>query len=187
MLLKNHLKSQISGLSDSELDRFANMWRISKTIKRNELLYEVGKTESNIYFIEEGAVKICHESGDQEIIVEFGYKDSCVFDLPSFITDAPSHFYIQAIKASRLVGISKRNFLEMLEASPALSAHWKNNLEKQLLNFAQREIDILSKSPASRFRRLYDRKPDIFQHIPNKHIALYLGMKPETLSRLRKR
>ncbi|NIJ54555.1 Crp/Fnr family transcriptional regulator [Dyadobacter arcticus] len=186
-LLQNHLKSQIPGLSDGELDRFVRMWTISKTIKRNELLYKAGTSENNIYFIEEGAVKICHESDEEEIIVEFGYKNSCVFNLPSFITDSPSEFYIQAIKATRLVGISKSNFLKMLVESPSLSAHWQNNLEKQLLNFAQREIDLLSKSPANRLRRLYDRKPEIFQHIPNKHIALYLGMKPETLSRLRKR
>ncbi len=50
----------------------------------------------------------------------------------------------------------------------------------------EREIDILTKSPKERYERVLRRSPQLFQEIPNKHIANYLRMSPETLSRLKK-
>lgn len=59
-------------------------------------------------------------------------------------------------------------------------------LEDLVLQQLEREKDILTSSPKARFERVLKRSPKLFQEIPNKHIANYLRMSPETLSRLKK-
>ena len=63
---------------------------------------------------------------------------------------------------------------------------WKNILENLVCQLLEREIDILTTSPIERYRRVLKRSPTLFQEIPHKHIANYLRMSAETLSRLKK-
>lgn len=184
--LKETLKSEIPELTESELNDFVNQWTIEERLARNELLYPKGKTENNIYFIEDGSLKICYDLKEQEITVGFGYQNTFIFDMPSFFTGQPSNFHIQAIKASKLYGISKTNFYTELDANLKIAKYWRFKTEQILLDLVEREIDILTTSPADRYQRLLARRPDLFQHIPHKHIASYLRMTPETFSRLRK-
>lgn len=63
---------------------------------------------------------------------------------------------------------------------------WVKILENLVIQQMEREIDILTSSPKERYERVLKRSPQLFQHIPNRHIANYLRMTPETLSRLKK-
>ena len=63
---------------------------------------------------------------------------------------------------------------------------WTQILENLVIQQMEREIDILTNSPKERYLRVLKRSPQLFQEIPNKHIANYLRMSPETLSRLKK-
>ncbi len=185
-LLKDKLRIEIIGLSESELDSFAELWTIVKKLDRHELLYQKGKTENNIYFIESGTLKICYDLKEQEVIVGFGYKNTFIFDLPSFFTGQPSNFHIQAIKSSHLYGINKTDFYKVLDTNLTIAKYWQTTTELILLDLVEREIDILTTSPEERYQRLQKRRPELFQHIPHKYIASYLRMTPETLSRLKK-
>lgn len=143
-LLKEKLRTEINGLTEGELDNFAKLWTVVKKLDRHELLYQKGKTESNIYFIESGTLKICYDLKEQEIIVGFGYKNSFIFDLPSFFTGQPSHFHIQAIKSSQLYGINKTDFYKLLDTNLTIAKYWRTKTELILLDLVEREIDILT-------------------------------------------
>ena len=185
-LLKNILRHEIAELSEIELNDFASCWNVEKKLKRYELLYPIGRVEEKIYFIKRGSLKICYEVNEQEIIVGFGYENTFIFDLPAFFTSKPSQFYMQAIKSCKLLGIRKADFYNMLDNNLVFAKYWRKRTEKMLLEFIEREIDILTNSPEERFQRLKRRSPEVFQHIPHKYIAYYLRMTPETLSRLKK-
>ncbi len=180
------LKFEIKDLTKSELEYFASLWTISKKVNRNSLLFPKGRAENYIYFILNGSMKICYEVDDQEIIVGFGYDKTFIFDLPSFFTGNPSNFYIEALKSTNLIGINKTDFYSFLDSNLTFSKFWRTRTELLILDLVEREIDILTNSPIKRYERLKNRNSQIFQKIPNKHIASYLRMKPETLSRLKK-
>jgi hypothetical protein len=63
---------------------------------------------------------------------------------------------------------------------------WGKILENLAVQQLEREIDLLKNSPKERYERVLKRSPQLFQEIPNRHIANYLRMSPETLSRLKK-
>lgn len=181
----NFLRKEIPEFSELDLNRFAEKWHIRKRLKRNEISNLSGK-ETNLYLIKKGAIKIFTEIEDRQVILEFGYPGLCIFNLPSFFSEKPSDYYFEAIRDSELIGISKKNYYDFIESNDVLSNYWQKSIERLLLNFVEREVDILIQSPKLRYQRLLERKPELLQHIPKKYIANYLGVSPETLSRLSK-
>ena len=73
-----------------------------------------------------------------------------------------------------------------LSHHPENARTWQALLEELILQLLEREKDLLTSSPAERYSRLLKRSPQLFQEISNRHIANYLRMSPETLSRLKK-
>jgi CRP-like cAMP-binding protein len=156
------------------------------TLQRNEFLKVKGSVDTNIYFIESGSLKIFVLDDFEEQIIRFGYKDDLIVSLDSFLIEKPSDFYIQTIKKTTLKIIPKKLFSDFINKSEENKSLWINILEDLVLQQIEREKDILTTSPKERFNRVLKRSPKLFQEIPNKHIANYLRMSPETLSRLKK-
>lgn len=154
------------------------------TLERNEFLKVKGSIDTNIYFIEKGSLKIYVLDDYEEQIIRLAYTNNLVVSLDSFLTNRPSDFYIQAIKKTELKVISKRQIEEFLENN-ANKKLWTKILEDLVLQQLEREIDILTNSPKERYKRVLKRSPQLFQEIPNRYIANYLRMSPETLSRLK--
>ena len=155
------------------------------TLGRNEFLKVGGSIDTNVYYIESGSLKIYVLDDFEERIIRFGYADNIIVSLDSFFTEKPSDLYIQALKKTELKVISKKKVTQFLE-SETNRRFWISELEKLIVQQHEREIDLLTNSPRERYRRVKRRSPQLFQEIPNKHIASYLRMSPETLSRLKK-
>lgn len=162
------------------------LWIEEKTLKRNEYLHEAGSNDTNLYYITDGSVLISHNNGNEENIIRFGYKNSLLTALDSFLTDNPSIYSIQAIKKTTLKVMPKKLFMEFINSDPEHMQLWNSILSYTVLSLMEREIDILTINPADRYKRLMQRSPGLFQEIPQKYIAAYLRMAPETLSRLQK-
>ncbi|MES2431978.1 MAG: Crp/Fnr family transcriptional regulator [Bacteroidota bacterium] len=154
------------------------------TLNRNEYLKVKGSVDTNIYFVESGSLKIFVLDDYEEQIIRFGYKDNLIVSLDSFLTNKPSVFFIQAIKKTVLKVITKEQFDEYLK-NDTHRILWSSMLESLVLQQIEREIDILTSSPKERYKRVLQRSPQLFQEIPNRYIANYLRMSPETLSRLK--
>lgn len=156
------------------------------TIQKNEYLKVKGSIDTNIYFVESGSLRILVIDDYKEQIIRFGYENDLIVSLDSFFTEKPSDLYIQAIKKTVLKVIPKKKFVEYINLNETNKQIWTKILEDLILQHIEREIDILTSSPKLRFERVLERSPKLFQEIPNKHIANYLRMSPETLSRLKK-
>ncbi|MFN8415675.1 MAG: Crp/Fnr family transcriptional regulator [Cytophagaceae bacterium] len=155
------------------------------TIDRNEFLKVKGSIDTNVYYIENGSLIAYVMDEFEEQIIRFGYQGNLIVSLDSFLTGKPSDLYIQAIKKSVIHVIPKSQFNTFLE-SETNRAWWTKLLETLVVQQMEREVDILTSSPKERYERVLKRSPQLFQEIPNKYIANYLRMSPETLSRLKK-
>ncbi len=153
-------------------------------LERNEFLKVKGTIDTNIYFVESGSLKIFVLDDCEEQIIRFGYKNNLIASLDSFLTGKPSEFFIQAIKKTVLKVITKKQLEQFLQEKSD-STWWIKTLEGLVLQQLEREIDILTSSPKERYKRVLERSPQLFQEIPNRYIANYLRMSPETLSRLK--
>lgn len=168
------------------LELFQDILKKKIVLKRNEYLKLPGKVDSNIYFIESGSLKISIENEDSEQIIRFGYDGNIIVSLDSFITGKASDFSIQAIKKTELWQADKKDFFQKVYSSPENMKIYIQIIENLILQQMERERDLLIESPKERYLRVFKRNPKLFQIIPNKHIANYLRMSPETYSRLKK-
>ncbi len=174
------ISSLISVIEENKL------WETSKEVRRNEYLKTAGSIDTNLYYIEKGSFKIYIIEADKEHIIRVGYPQNLLAALDSFITEQPSKYYIQALKKSSVKIISKKTLQALIDSNPLWTSWWINVLEMLILQQLEREIDLLVASPLERYNRVLQRSPQIFQEIPNKYIADYLRMTPETLSRIKK-
>lgn len=164
----------------------ANLWTNDLFINRNEYLIEEGAIEEHLYFIEEGTLRVFTVTEGEEQVIRFGYPGSIIAALDSFLSGKPTIFNLQAIKKCRLKSIQVESFNKLIQSSPENTALYLFILKQFVLQQIEREEDLLTNSPEVRYQRVLKRSPRLFQEIPGKHIASYLRMTPETLSRLKK-
>jgi len=155
------------------------------TIDRNEFLKMKGSIDTNIYYVESGSLRIFILDDYEEQTIRFGYKDNIIVSLDSFFAGKPSDLFIQAIKKAVIKVVTKQQIDKFLETESNRNL-WTKILENLIIQQMEREIDILTNSPKERYERVLKRSPQLFQEIPKRHIANYLRMSAETLSRLKK-
>jgi len=163
-----------------------NLWDDHLELSRKAYIKVNGSIDTNLYFICSGSVKIFVLEDCEEYIMRFGYKGNFIAALDSYISEKPSDLYIQTLKKSSINVIKKSTFMSFIEASKEHTKIWHNILGQLIFQQLERERDILTSSPIERYKRVLKRSPQLFQEIPNKHIASYLRMTPETLSRIKK-
>lgn len=164
----------------------ADLFKTKKVISRHCFLTTEGDTDRNIYFIEKGSLRIFIRAEEQERVIRFRYKDNIGVCLDSFLSGKPTDFYIQAIRKTEVRMASKKDFYAFIQSSDENLKLWTVILEDLILKQMEREKDLLISAPKKRYESVLKRSPQLFQEIPNKHIANYLRMSPETLSRLKK-
>lgn len=162
------------------------LWESSRTLDRGEFLKVKGSVDTRLYFVESGSLRAYLMPEEEELTIRFAYQNNIFVALDSFISEAPSDLYIQAIKKSKLKILSKSAFTQLLNSEAEAAHWWRNILELLVFQQFERETDLLISSPAERYRRVLARSPQLFQEVPHKYIASYLRMTPETLSRLKK-
>ncbi len=163
-----------------------NLWHNTLELKRNEYLKVKGSIDTNLYLVEKGALRIFVLDEFEEHTIRFGYKNNLIAALDSFLSEKPSDLYIQALKHTTLKVMHKDTFTNFISESAENTKIWQLVLESFALQQMEREQDILTTSPVERYNRVLKRSPQLFQEIPNKYIASYLRMTPETLSRIKK-
>ena len=172
-------------LNETESAALIQRWDKERTLRRNDFLIEKGQVESSLFFVIEGSLRIYYPHEDEEICVGFGHDHNLICSYPSFISQQPSAYYIQALSTTQLIAIAQRDLYALFDTHHKIERAWRMLEEDALLGKIERETEMLTFTPEERYKRLLQRSPHIFQNIPRKYIASYLRMTPETLSRLK--
>lgn len=183
-LLRQSIQQQVP-INDKDWKLLAQHWNQPKTLRRKEYLSDIGSIGKHLYWIVEGTLKICALQQDEEICIGFGYPNTVICAYASFISNQPSDYYIQAVSPCQLIGISRDNFYQTIEQNSRLERAWRKLTEQALLGRIEREIYLNNADPQERFLRLWERSPHLFQLFPQRYIASYLQMSPETFSRIK--
>ena len=183
LLLKNFFPN--IQLSEEEEERFKSLWSI-KTFKQYDLITEAGSIERNFYIVLSGvqAIYVLNEKGEK-VVLGFSYtgSPSGVFD--SFVRGEPSKIFLEALKPSKLLAISRSDYLCLFQNHPSFYEWGHHFFQEVLFGRLSREVELLTLTAEQRYISFMQRCPDELQVIPQKYLASYLNMKPETFSRLR--
>ncbi len=175
---------QLTHQEEEEIKHFLK----PKKLRRKQYLLQEGDVCKNIAFIEKGALKAytVDDTGNEHIL-QFGLEGWTISDLFSFITGEPATYNIDAIEDSELVLISKTAHDQMLIEFPKYETYTRINITGAYLAMQKRLMSVISSPIDERYAQFIALYPDIVQRVPQHMIASYMGLTPETLSRVRKR
>lgn len=153
---------------------------------QRSFLVEGGSVAKYFYFALSGvqAGYLINSKGEKAIF-GFSYKGSPSGIYDSFITQTPSNYFMEALTPSKLIGISKEKYDELFKLFPEFYSWRAHFMEHILFGRGSREVEMLTQTAKERFDAFIKRCPEELLQIPQKYLASYLNMKPETFSRLR--
>lgn len=159
-----------------------------KKLRKKQYLLQEGDVCKAIAFIEKGALKeySVDETGNEHIF-QFGLEGWVISDLYSFLTGEPATYNIDAIEDAELLLISKSSHEELLLEVPKYETFTRLNITGAYLAMQKRLTSIISSSLEERYANFTALYPNIVQRVPQHMIASYMGLTPETLSRIRRR
>lgn len=158
---------------------------LERTLSKGEYLIREGEKEDRLHLVTEGAVVVLYVTGHENHIIRFGYKDSIINSLNSFLKGTPSEYFIEALRRTTVRSITRDQLYALVEQDMESQRQYIGLLETLVVQQMERELDLLTPSPLERLARVQARSPHLFQEVPLKYIATYLRMTPETLSRIR--
>lgn len=177
-------KVKLSANEESQIKNYLT----PKKLRKKQYLLQEGDICKTIAFIEKGILKAysTDEQGNEHII-QFGLEGWIISDLYSFLTNEPAVYNIEAIEDAELVLISKSAHEELLLKVPKYETFTRLNITNAYLSMQKRITSIISSSLEERYEKFIELYPDIVQRVPQHMIASYMGLSPETLSRVRRR
>ncbi|PWL28221.1 MAG: Crp/Fnr family transcriptional regulator [Fluviicola sp. XM-24bin1] len=154
---------------------------------KGSFLTEAGKIERYFYVVIEGvqAVYILTPNGDKKVIgFSFDGSFSGIYD--SFLKESGSHYFLEALTDSRLLRMNKAQYDSLFDRYPEFN-EWGRVIHQELLiGRVQREVELITMDAKERFDVFMNRCPKKLMTVPQKYLASYLNMTPETFSRMRK-
>jgi CRP-like cAMP-binding protein len=139
------------------------------------------------YYVYSGCLRSYFiDNSGKESTIQFAINDWWISDYTSFFTTEKSIMCIECIKDAQIFKISKSDNEDLFRTVPGVESFFRVKLEKAFASFQKRILEHLTLSAKDRYTKFITNYPDIEQHVKNYHIASYLGITNESLSRIRK-
>jgi CRP-like cAMP-binding protein len=155
------------------------------SIEKEQIIKESGRTEKYLYFMLSGSGGVLLWNKNNFVCIDLCYQNDFFGDYMSFLTEQASPLEVVLFEKSELFRISKRNFDTMSNHTDFGNKICRFASEGLFIHKQQQQIDILAKTSKERYLDLQKRQPNIIQQTPQKYIASYLGITPQSLSRIR--
>lgn len=166
-------------------ESFAEKGEIIKT-KKNEILKKYGEREKYLYFIIEGSGGIVLFHNNNYLCIDLCYEGDFFGDYLSFITNQITDLEVITFESSKLFRISKTNFQELSNTEYGRLI-CQIASDSSFIHKQTQQLELLTKTAEQRYIQMLEKHPMIIQRTPNKFIASYLGITPESFSRIRKK
>lgn len=177
---------QVLPMSPAKVGVIAEKFKPLK-IEKNNYLLKTGKVCSESHFIEKGIVRsYTYDVKGNEVTTAFYSQNSFASDLLSFFKRSPTRENIQAVTNCETWYITYEDMQESFHTMPEFRDYGRLNLVDQYSKLKERMLSMLQETAEQRYEALISSSPEIFQNVPLKYIASYLGVTDTSLSRIRK-
>jgi CRP/FNR family transcriptional regulator, anaerobic regulatory protein len=156
-------------------------------LKKGEFLLKGGEVCNHVTFINKGHFRVYNIVNGDELTINFAFEGNYTTDYTSFVSRKPSSDYILAMDDAEVLQIKYDDLQATYEKSPVWQKFGRMMAEYILVFIAERNKALLFNTPEERYINLMKERPKVIERIPQQYIASYLGIKPESLSRIRKR
>lgn len=173
-------------LSDKE-EAAVERYFYSKKVAKKEMLLTEGEMCNSIWFIQQGYCRLFYNVAGNENTFQFFFPNSWYTDYTSLLGGTPTLENLQALTECHVLVIDKKDLNELYSNFPVFEKLGRMMAEKAFLSISNLNKMRTNESPQERYLNLIKQRPEIVENIPQHYVASYLGVKPESLSRIRKR
>ncbi|SDL61811.1 Crp/Fnr family transcriptional regulator [Kriegella aquimaris] len=174
------------GLTQEEVDRLKNFIK-TKPVRKDEYLLRQGEICKMTFFVEQGLLRFyaLNENGKSDIL-QFAPENWLVSDRGSVYFNEPSHYFIDAVENSTVILIDTQFIDRISEISPSFRKYNERLLHNHIRHLNKRVSLLLGASAKTRYLDFVKLHPDVLLRVPQWMVASYLGITPESLSRVRR-
>ncbi|MBC8112506.1 MAG: Crp/Fnr family transcriptional regulator [Verrucomicrobia bacterium] len=178
--------SKFIALDKSEQDYFVTKLQ-AREYKKKELILQEGQVCKFSYFINSGCIRYYYNVDGQENTAQFFFENGWYADYESFLSGKPSKQNIETLEKSELLLLSAKDQQQLYFDIPKFERFGRLMAENAFLGIRHRSEMLENQTAEERYLNLIKERPKVFERIPQHYIASYLGIKPPSLSRIRKR
>ena len=184
-VLFSHIADKVS-LTVADQEAISGYF-VAKKLRKRQYLLQEGEVCKYLTFVAKGLLRTYNvdEKGDEHMSI-FGWEGWWVSDFNSFLSGEPALFNIDAIEESEVLMISLANYEALTLAVPIMDRYFRILYQNSLVTKERRLMSSISHSAEEKYVALLESNPQIIERIPQNLIASYLGIAPETLSRIKK-
>ncbi len=173
-------------LKPEEMQAVLNMVEI-KRFEKGSLLLQEGQYAKACYYNVQGCVRQFYLKGGEEKTTFFYTEEQSISSLNSTIADTPVDYYLECTEDTILAVMSHEKEEELYSRFPRFESLCRQGLERQIAVYHNLLTSYMTSSPEERYLQLIRERPKLIHRVPQYQLASYLGVKPESLSRIRKR
>ncbi len=183
--LRNHI-AETDIFSDDDFEKLISYFTVVN-LKKKEYFTVQGELCRYLAFVNSGCLRAFHtDNKGNEFAMYFAFLNWWTGDKTSFYSGSPSRFSVQALEDTEILQANKEKWEEALDQIPAFEKWYRVKARKSYEAAQQKLIDTQTESAEEKYLKLVKTAPEIVQRIPQHYIASYLGIKPQSLSRIRK-
>lgn len=171
-------------LTPSGVEALASILIPMKYQKGDTVMHE-GEVCRAMYFVEKGMVRQYYYKNKKDVTEHFSYEGRIVFCIESFLKQEPSRLIVEALENSKLYAIPYDDLQNLMVRNQEMDLLYRKILEHVAISSQEHADSQRFENAAERYERLLNEKPEIVLRAPMVHIASFLQMTPETLSRVR--
>lgn len=153
--------------------------------QKGDTILEEGSVCNALFFVEKGMVRQYYYKNGKDVTEHFSFEGRIVFCIESFLKQEPSRLIVEALEASVLYAIPYNALHKLMETNQEIEMLYRKILEHVAISSQEHADSQRFENAAERYDRLLREKPEIVLRAPMVHIASFLQMTPETLSRVR--
>lgn len=180
----HHYFNKFVDLTPQEFDGIAPSFEIRKFPKKTKVI-SVGETENYFNIIMRGLVRKYMLVKKKEVTMQLSTEGHMIHSEISFNLQTPSDCIIETIEPATFLSISYTNIQMIYERFPKMERLGRLIITEMFIKKDHRDFEQLNKSTRERFLEYMNNHPDMLQRVPQKYLASYLNIKPETFSRLK--
>jgi CRP-like cAMP-binding protein len=172
--------------TEPEWQAFVSLLR-PVSLERKELYLREGDVCRKVGFINQGCARMYLLVEGREICKDFLFENAFIGSMASFIGQKPAYFSVEALEEMQLLELRYHDVMALYEQYAVWQKFGRIIAENLFVRKENREISFLKDNPEERYRKLLAEYPMFVQRVPLQYIASYLGIQPETLSRIRRK